>query len=246
MIALHTDSLDRYGLNRVFAFAKAAQYDGIEIAVSKRSFDSQNAEYIKALSQEYQIPIVAIDTPADGSDKSVEHVISMAEYLMCPIVVVQAPKLFDFSFTRWLKKNVPILRKKKKIHIALKNTAGKTTLGFLPERALNNLTDLMQFGMVCLDTSATQSKKWDLIKTYEHLKKLIVHVQLSNAKRLKDYTLPMDGNLPIESLLRKLKMNEYKGVISIRVNPAELSAGDDETALKKLREVKTFVEEFFA
>ena len=62
MIALHTSSLHKYGLNRIFEFAKKAGYDGIEIMVDKNNFDTQNAEYIKELSDEYKLPVIATRT----------------------------------------------------------------------------------------------------------------------------------------------------------------------------------------
>jgi len=245
MIILHTSSLHKYGLNRIFEFVKKAGYDGIEIEVDKNNFDTQNAEYIKKLSQEFNVPIVALHAPMDSGEKSVQHVVEMAVYLKCPLVVVASPKLMDFKFTKWLKKEVPILRKKKNIQIALANTGGKTFLGFLPERALNNVDDLKKFGMVALDCSMTASKKEDLIRFYEKLKKLIVHVYLSNVRRHKEYSLPNEGILPLESFLKKLKLNKYDGSISVRVRPAELGAGDDELVVKKLKKVKDFIDEYY-
>jgi len=245
MIALHTSSLHKYGLNRIFEFAKEAGYEGIEVEVDKNNYDTQNAEYIKKLSQEYKIPVVALHAPVNGSEKSVEHVVDMAIYLKCPVVVVTPPKIMDFKFTRWLKKEVPKLRKKKHIQIALANAGGKTFLGFLPERAMNNVTDIKKFGMMALDTTATHSKKSDLIRFYEHLKKLIVHVHLSNVHRHKEYSLPNEGVLPLESLLKKLKADGFDGALSIRVRPAELSAGDDDKVIKALKKVKDFVEDYF-
>ncbi|MBN2086727.1 sugar phosphate isomerase/epimerase [Candidatus Peregrinibacteria bacterium] len=245
MISLNTESLRKYGLNRIFEFAQKAGYDGIEIDVDKNDYDTQNAEYIKELSEKYKLPIVALHTPTDGTQKSVEHVIEMAIYLKCPVVAITPPKLLDFKFTNWLKKEVPVLRKKKHINIALMNASGKTILGFLPARALNNLTDLKKFGMVCLDCSSTVSKKWDLMKTYEHLKELIIHVHISNVRKHKEYSLPNEGILPLESLLRKLKSNKYEGAISVRVRPTELSAGDDDKVVAKLKKVKDFIDEFF-
>jgi len=246
MIALHSSSLHKYGLNRIFEFAKEAGYDGIEIAVDKNDYDTQNAEYIKKLSVEYKLPVVALHSPANGTEKSVQHVVDMAVYLKCPVVVISPPKITDFKFTRWLKKEAPILRKKKHIQLALANAPGKTLLGFLPASALNNVSDLKKFGMVALDTSATVSKKKELIQLYEHLKKLVVHVHLSNVRRRKEYSLPNDGILPLESFLKKLKDNDFKGAISIRVKPSELSAGDDEKVIKQLKKAKDFVEEYFS
>ncbi len=245
MIALHTSSLHRYGLNRIFEFAKAAEYDGIEIAVDKNVFDTQNAEYIKKLSEEFSMPVLALHVPTNGSQKSVEHVISMASYLNCPVVVITPPKITDFSFTRWLKKEAPLLRKKKNIKIALVNTGGETFLGFLPSRAMNNITDLKNFGMVAIDTAATAAKKTDLLRFYEHLKKMVVHVHLSNVRHHRDYSLPNEGILPLESFLKKLKSNGYEGTISIMVRPTELMEGDDDKVIKNLIKAKEFVESYF-
>lgn len=245
MIALHTGSLKKYGLSRIFEFAKDADYDGIEIAVEKNNYDTQNAEYIKDLSEKFKLPIVALHAPENGSAKSVKHVTEMAVYLKCPVVVVSPPRIFDFKFTNWLKKEVKELRKKKGVQIALTNTGGKTILGFLPERSLNNLTDLKKFGMISLDCASTVSKKWDLIRTYEHVKKLVVHVHLSNVRKHKEYSLPTEGVIPVESFLKKLKSNNYKGSISLRVLPSELSAGDDDKVLTKLKKVKSFIEEYY-
>jgi len=245
MIILHTSSLHKYGLNRIFEFVKKAGYDGIEIEVDKNNFDTQNAEYIKKLSQEFDVPVIALHAPMEGSEKSVQHVVEMAVYLKCPLVVVTPPKFMDFKFTKWLKREVPILRKKRNIQIALANAGGKTFLGLLPERALNNIDDLKKFGMVALDCSMTASKKTDLIRFYEYLKKLVVHVHLSNVRRHKEYSLPNEGILPLESFLKKLKLNKYDGSISVRVRPAELGAGDDELVVKKLKKVKDFIDEYF-
>jgi sugar phosphate isomerase/epimerase len=245
MIALHTSSLRKYGLNRIFEFAKEAGYDGIEIEVDKNNYDTQNAEYIKKLSAEHKIPVIALHAPENGTQKGIEFVIDMAVYLKCPVVVITPPKLTDFKLTRWLKKEGPLLRKKKHIQLALSNTGGKTFLGFLPERALNDTSDLKKFGLVSLDTSMTSSKKQDLIRFYENLKKLIAHVQISNVRRHKEYSLPNEGVLPLESFLKKLKDNKYEGAISVRVRPSELSAGDDEKVIKALKKVKSYIEDYY-
>lgn len=245
MLILHTNSLNQYGINRIFEFAKAAGYEGIEVGVDKKNFDTQNAEYLKRLSDECGLPIVALETPSAASPKSVEHVISMAEYLGAAQVVISPPKLLDFKFINWLKKEIPILRKKKSTNIALKNASGKTWLGFLPAQAMNNISDLKEFKMVALDTSLTVSKRVELMRVYESLKKCIVHIHLSNVRRHKEYALPMEGILPLESLLKKLKENKYEGAVSLLVRPSELDAGDDEKVVRKLIKVREFYEEYF-
>lgn len=245
MIALHTASLNRYGLNRIFEFAKKAGYEGLEISVEKNNFDTQNAEYIKQLSQEYKMPIIALHAPSDSGEKAVQHVVEMAIYLKCPTVVITPPKLMDFKFTRWLKKEIPNLRKKKKIQITLANGGGKTIFGFLPERAMNNKTELKNFGAVAIDCSMVASKKEDLIRFYEGLKKVVTHVHLSNVRRHKEYSMPQEGILPLESFLKKLKDNKFNGAISLKVKASELSAGEDEIVVSQLKKAKTFIQQYF-
>src|SRR5690606_22465993 len=115
MLILHTQSLQKYGVNRIFDFAKTAGYDGIEVAVDPNNYDTQNAQYLDTLSKEYDLPIMALHAPLEATSKSVQHVVEMAVFLKCPIVVVSPPKFLDFKFTNWLKKETPALRKKKDI-----------------------------------------------------------------------------------------------------------------------------------
>ena len=110
---------------------------------------------------------------------------------------------------------------------------------------MNNITDLKNFGMVSIDTSATAAKKNDLIRFYEHLKKLVVHVHLSNVRHHREYSLPNEGVLPLESFLKKLKDNGYEGAISMRIRPADLMEGDDDKVVKNLKKAKDFVDSYF-
>ena len=99
--------------------------------------------------------------------------------------------------------------------------------------------------MVALDCSMVSSKKDDLIRFYEDVKKLLVHVHISNVRRHKEYSLPNEGILPLESFLKKLKNNKFNEAISVRVRPKELEAGDDEKVLKKLKSIKKFIEDYY-
>jgi sugar phosphate isomerase/epimerase len=150
------------------------------------------------------------------------------------------------SLPTGLKRRVPACAKKKHVQLALLNAPGKTVLGFLPDRAMNSISDMKKFGMAALDTSSAASKKWgNLMSVYGHLKKMVVHVHLSNINKHKEYALPNEGVLPLESFLKKLKTNNYKGAVSIRVRPTELHAGDDEKVIAQLKKVKKFVDEFY-
>ncbi|MCD6109985.1 sugar phosphate isomerase/epimerase [bacterium] len=245
MLALSTDSLNGYGLNRIFAFAKEAGYEGLDLYISQKLYDTQNAEYIKNLTAEYKIPIVAMQLP-DPTPKRLEKAIEIAKAVNCKVIVVQPPKIFSVRQTSWLKTQVPKIRAKENISIALENAPSDMILGFIPKHAMNNVVEMKKFKHACIDTTRVASKRQDLIRIYKTLSKYLVHVHLSNVKGSKKYYLPDDGILPLESFLTKLKQDNFPGSISMKINPKYLNAGNDEKMMKHLRDMKEYYNKYFA
>jgi len=62
VIALSTGSLYTYGIARIFGSAAQAGYDGIEVLVDHR-WDTRQPAYLRRLSADYGLPIVAIHSP---------------------------------------------------------------------------------------------------------------------------------------------------------------------------------------
>ena len=245
MLSLSTDSLKGYGLNRIFNFAKQAKYDGIDVQIDPKNFDTQNTDYIKLLSDQYQMPIVAIQTPPVASPRKIGEAVKMAKTLNCRIIVIQPPKIFDFKYIQWLKNEIPKIRQKENISIALENAPSGTFLGIIPEHAMGNILEMKKFKHACLDTTRVAQKRDDLIRVYKTLRKFLVHIHLSNVKAGKQYYLPQEGILPIESFLTKLKQDNFPGSISMKINPKFLNAGDDEKVLKGLLDAKKFYDTYF-
>lgn len=244
MLALSTDSLTGYGLNRIFAFAKEAGYDGIDLYISGKNYDTQNTEYVKGLSQEYGMPIAAIQLP-DPTPKRLQKALEIAKAVGCKVIVIQPPKIFSVRQTSWLKSEVPKIRAKENISIALENAPADMILGFIPRHAMNNINEMKKFKHACIDTTRVAEKKEDLIRIYKNLSKYLVHVHLSNVKGSKKYYLPDDGILPIESFLTKLKQDSFPGSISVKVNPKYIEAGDDAKMMKHLKDVKEYYDKYF-
>lgn len=245
MLALSTDSLKGYGLNRIFQIIKAAGYDGVDLQIDAKNFDTQNADYIKSLVEDTGIPVLSIATPTNCNARKIQETVKMAKTLNCRIIIIQAPKIFDFKYIQWLKNEIPKLRQKENISIALENAPTESFLGIIPEHAMGNILDLKKFKHVCIDTSRVAQKKEDLIRTYKSLQKYLVHVHLSNVKAGTPYSLPEKGILPIESFLTKLKQDSFPGTISLKLNGKFLNAGDDEKVLKALQEQKLFFDTYF-
>ena len=245
MLVLSSDSLRGYGLNRIFNFVKQAGYSGIDLPIDFKNFDTQNTEYVKLLSEQYQIPVVALQVPPVSSPKKIQEAVKMAKTLGCRIIVIQPPKIFDFKYIQWLKNEIPKIRQKENISIALENAPSETFLGIIPEHAMGNVNEMKKFKHACIDTTRVAQKHDDLIRIYKTLKKYLVHVHLSNVKLGKQYYLPNEGILPIESFLTKLKQDSWPGNIAVKINPKFMNAGNDEKVLETMLDIKKFYDTYF-
>ncbi|MFC1655593.1 sugar phosphate isomerase/epimerase family protein [Patescibacteria group bacterium] len=244
MLALSTDSLHGYGLNRIFQFAKEAGYDGIDLYIEDKNYDTHNADYIKSLSSEYGLPILSVQLP-DATPKRLDKTIEMAKKIHSKVIIIQPPKILNFGQTSWLKNKVPKIRAKENISIALENAPADLILGIIPKHAMNNIVEMKKFKHACIDTTRIATKRQDLMRVYKTLEKYLVHIHISNVKGSKKYYLPDDGILPLESFLTKLKQDEFPGTISMKVNPKFLEAGNDEKLLKHLKEMKEYYDKYF-
>jgi len=245
MLALSTDSLKGYGLNRIFSIVKAAKYDGIDLAIDPKNYDTQNAQYIKSLIDQTGVPVLAIQTPVLSSPRKIMEAVNMAKILGTRIIVIQPPKIFDFKYVQWMKNEIPKLRQKESISIALENASSQTFLGLIPENAMGSMLDLKKFKHACLDTSRVAQRREDLIRTYKSLQKFLVHVHVSNVRSGKYYAPMEKGILPVESFLTKLKQDGFPGSVSLKLNPKFLNVGEDEKVMKALQEQKLFYDTYF-
>lgn len=245
MITLSTDSLKGYGLNRIFRIIKEAGYDGVDLYLDPRDFDTRDTDYIKELMEEYNLPVTALQTPLNATAKDVLRAVDMAKELGTKIVIVQPPKLLNFKYIKWLSNEVPKLRQREEISIALENAPSDMFLGIIPEHAMNNLNELRKFKHAALDTTRVAQKKDDLIRVFHILRKYLVHVHVSNVKKGKGYALPDEGILPLESFMTKLKQEGYRGAISFKIHPKFLEGGSTKKVLKHLAECKKFYEDFY-
>lgn len=245
MLSICTDSFKGYGLNRIFEMIKKGGFDGVDLNIDPRNFDTQNAAYVKSLIDLHQIPVLSISTPPTSSAKKIQAAVDMAKELGTKIIVIQPPKIFDFQYANWLKNEIPKLRQRESISIALENAPSESFLGIIPEHSMNNVIDLKKFKHVCIDTTRIATKKEDLIRIYKALKPFLVHVHLSNVKNGIPYSPPQAGILPVESFLTKLKQDGFPGAISMKLNPKFLNVGEDEKVLKELAELKEFYTTYF-
>ncbi|MFH1546237.1 MAG: TIM barrel protein [Patescibacteria group bacterium] len=244
MLAITSDSFAGYGLDRAFELAKEAEMEGIEVVIRHGEFDTQNPEYLNELSERHNLPIIALSTQVEMSADKAQRVIELAEKVGAGIITLTPPDIFDFNYKKWLKEELPALRKKKKIKVAIVNPPVKTMLGILPKYAFNDLFELKQLDDIAFDTSNAVGRSEPLLEIYSTLKSKICHIHLSNAKHEQTHILLGNGSVPLESFLTRLARDRFEGALTLKLDPKALGAGDDKKVLSNLADCKKFVEKY--
>jgi sugar phosphate isomerase/epimerase len=246
MLLLWTESLKGYGLDRIFELTKKAEYSGVDLAVNFDQFDTYNPEYLNSIKEKHNLSIHSISAPDQLSSSKINELINLAKKVGAKILIIQPPKFHERKLANWIKKEIPKIREKEEISIALENSSPGTIFGFIPERTLTNAQDMKKFKHISLDTARVAEKKQDLMRIYHDFKKFLVHIHLSNFDLSKKYMPLKEGILPLESFLAKLKQDKYPGAISIKILPKYLHAGVDEDVIKELKEIKEFYHKYYA
>ena len=244
MLLFHTDNLPHYGLERIFEFAKAAGYDGLEIGVGP-NFDTQNPAYIKKLSERYDLPVKAFSIKAKQEEALCtvyQHTVREFEGVTMNLVPAQS---LSFQYKKWMEELVPKLAQKYNLMACRRNVPMETMLGFLPNRTDNSVASLRQQGNVCLDLTALALSNDDIMKAIEEAGNALKHVYISNVFKKKPYCVPVHGVLPLESFLTKLARKSYNGHFTVYVQAQELFEGDDEQIVAKMIESREFIEQYF-
>lgn len=244
MLTLSSDSLEHYGLNRIFSITKDAGYEGVDLVLNK-NMDTKDPEYLMELSAKYQLPITSISTGTNATKKEAIELLKVAKDANIRVVIIYPPSLMDFSYVQWIKNDLPILMKRNELMVAMVNAPANTIFGVFPERAMNNFQDLSRFGALALDISNLETQRMNPLKVYTHFQKDIIQVYFSNYHKGLTHMLPENGILPLESFLAKLHKTQYRGNISVRLRPSELTAASVAEVVEKLQNTKAFIEKYY-
>jgi sugar phosphate isomerase/epimerase len=277
MIVLSTGSLHNYSINRIFALAAETGFDGIEVIVG-RKWDTRDPTYLRHLSSECGLPIVALHTPfvlrlknwPTNELKRLERTVALAQELEVQLVVAHLPLRFkrvvvklNLLGARRFVLALPRLRKGSYFHfvgdgrlhemesssgviVALENMPAHRLLGLqINAYWFNSPARMSRFSHLTLDT--THLGTWGLnpVEIYEQLRERVVHVHLSNFDG-RDHRSPVDGHLPLATLLRRLAQDSYPGAISVECSPDALQAEDEGKCRLELAAALTFCREHFS
>ena len=252
MLLLSTSSLKWYWLHKIFTFAKKAWYNGIDLVMENWNYDTLDGDYIKSLSDAFEIPVLSITAPDKAmTEKKVDEIIKTAMLLKSQVVTFSPPHLSDKN-TAWFFKYLPKVKRENRISICVQNVEPKFYLFVIPEYKSNTLMEIKRITWdSTLNISNLDKSTWmDVLKAQKVLGSSIKNIFFSDRYGSREWMLPGGAggwvsHLPLESFLMKLRTSAYPGFISIKVRPSELEVGNDEKVMHNLAYMKDYYKKHF-
>lgn len=252
MLLLSTSSLKWYWIHKIFTIVKKSKYDGIDLVIDEKNYDTLDEKYLKWLSDAFEVPVLSITAPDRGLSKSkIDQIVKIAEALKTQVINFYPPHISDKampSFPKYLNK----LKKDLRISITLQNVEQKFMLFVIPEYKNSNLVELKK---ITWDTALNianldKASGIDILKAQNMLGSSLKNIYLSDKQWIKDGLLPGTAgwgvsSLPIESFMMKLKSSWYNWFFSLRVKPTELWIWDEEKVLYNLDLVQKYFKKHF-
>ena len=253
-VIFSTGSLYPFGLERTYAWAAEAGFDGVEIMMDER-WDTHQADYLRGLAERYGVPVKALHTPLYrgawglGPEVTLVRVARLAVKMEVPVVVAHPPPP-GRPLERWREGPLREAREQGAV-VAVENMPRNSTGGlfsvrrktcYLPEH-------LSEVGEVTLDTSHAGASKVDLLRAHSVLAAQLRHVHLSDSNLQAgrdEHRLPGKGRLPLKPFLAALATSGYPGAVSLELKPWPLGTPDPGTILDRMRAALEFTRDGLA
>jgi sugar phosphate isomerase/epimerase len=248
MFYISTSSLSGYWLHKIFLLTKASWYDGVDLVIDFDNFDTIDFAYLQSLSTETGVTIRAITAPERKVTKrQIDAIYGLASELEVTVINLHPPHRLDREkdwFWEYLKM---ISEKYPRITANIVNAPPKTWLFIISEygdarpETIKKITSHTALSIANVEPESGI----DLMKTFTLLGNTIWHVYLSDKTEERGHAFPWEGNMPLESLLIRMKEAGYEGSFSLLVDPEELAAWDDKKVLTRLEEARIFLHKYF-
>jgi sugar phosphate isomerase/epimerase len=243
-VACSTISVFSRPLEQAFALVAEAGFDGVEVMVTSDP-DTQDAARIRSLSEDHELPVVAVHAPfllmsrrVWGRDPvgKIERAVELALRVAAPVVVVHPPYRWQTAYRRWLDEHASPAAKAWGVRIAVENMfplrlRGRSVARF---HARQTLEDLERFEAVTLDTSHLAVAGLNPVEAIDRMGERLAHVHLSNnAGRGWDSHSPLDeGVLDLGRVLETLATRGYRAAVSLEIDLRNHI--EDERALRRV------------
>ncbi|NUJ98276.1 sugar phosphate isomerase/epimerase [Candidatus Gracilibacteria bacterium] len=252
MLLLSSSSLKGYGIHRIFKIVKETNFDGIDLCIEHEDYDSWDKEYLLSLIKEFKTPILSITAPSEKMSKEKFNTIKeIAIFCGAKTITISPPRISDKN-TTWFTDYINKIEKIPGIDICIQNVAPKFLFFIIPEYKNTTLEQIKKItGTTSLDISGIElSSGMDIIKAARILGNTMRNIFICDKNGNKDGLLPGEAGggvsfLPLESFFMQLKTSGYKSFLSLKVEPQEISIGDDEEIKEKLGKFKEYYEKYF-
>ncbi len=250
-VVFSTGSLYPFGLDRVYALAAEAGYDGVEIMMDER-WDTHQPDYLNGLAEKYGIPIRALHPPLfrGAWNLDPEENLVRAARLAPKVgaeVVVAHPPADGIRLEAW-SNNALADAREEGVTVAVENMPRDRAQGLIfgwDRQYCYRPETLLNLGEVTIDTSHLAASGVGIIYALEILEGQVRHIHLSDSKLTgrDEHRVPGKGKLPLKEFLVALGQSDYPGVVSLELKPWPLGVPKMETVLERMREALAFTRE---
>jgi len=244
-----TDSLSWYGLDLVFELAKKAWFDGIDLAIWK-NFDSRKIDYVKKLSEKYQLPVKVVQTSENVNDKEINRAIDLCYALGADTITINAPKFFNFKTFSFITDNILRRRKENKsIHFSIINPEDSSVFALpIPKYRFSNMVEIVKKYLcyIWLDISNLDSDSFesDFLRKMKDFLPYLAVVYFSDKSRVwEGHILPGDWVLKLSSFLKKLKEYGYNRYVSTKIQISKSDLADSDKVKLILKKARNYLQE---
>jgi len=111
-----------------------------------KNFDSRKIDYVKKLSETYELPIRVIQTSDNLNDKEIKRAIDLCYELKADTITINAPKFFNFKTFSFITDNILRRRKENKsIHFAIINPEDSNIFALpIPRYRFSNMVEIVK------------------------------------------------------------------------------------------------------
>lgn len=250
-LLLSTDSLPNYGLDLIFSIAKAAWFDGIDLAIWKW-FDARDEEYVQKLALDHNMPVCVIQTSSKLNQKEMEKALDLCVATGANIISINAPKITDFKAYDFIVDNLKSYKESNPdINFTILNPKDSKLFALpIPEYRFSNIIDIVKKydAYVWLDISNMDMDSFEnefTRKVDDYVPYLSVIYLSDKTKDWKSHLIPWEWTLDLQTFLKRLKKSWYERPISVKLDfkPTELAS--KEKLKKQLKKVKTYYEKYY-
>jgi sugar phosphate isomerase/epimerase len=275
MFLFSTGSLWSYSVERCFAFASEAGFDGVEVVVDQRA-ETRQVDYLRGLIAKFRLPVGAIHSPFFAgipdwqSDRPsrIQQSIKLAEAVGARVVVHHLPmrfgsvyvlagnRLFPFptpgfnpegNYKGWLQSEYAKVQAGTEVLLCMENMPAFSRFGRKWHLHHWNTPDqIARFPNLTLDTTHLGTWGQNPNHIYSQLRGQVKHIHLSNFDG-REHRRPEFGDLRLDLFLQMLAKEKYAGTITLELYQDVLNAGKpDNEVVQAMRESLDFCRQHFA